>query len=395
MRKLAVVLVAALVGAALISLSAGSETYPERLTRAAAQEALPEAAAMLKSEPAAVNAVFLGYAGDQALVLNARLALLRYPDKARRVLTLYGTAPAFTAVLKEYGPAVVPPIHYFLVNRVRTLELMRYTGETLEAAQTMVENLWGDVPEDSPPQANVGGDRPLTPVERGWYAIAFIQREGHSFLGQFVLDADGSVEWVQSERAMQGVADFFTGGVRTLETKYRRDETLSGEDYLWAGVDVLVAVASLKALRAARLGTAATGAGAESAAAGGEAAAAGARASRTTGLLGRAGLATADLSRAAGIGGRVARYGAVAAAAYLVVRHPGLITGFAGDVARVAGLPPWLVQFGVWALLLLPAFYLALFALRLVLRPTVVVIGIVGRGMSWLERRRIRSAAAN
>ncbi|MCO6441628.1 MAG: hypothetical protein J5I81_11180, partial [Nitrococcus mobilis] len=82
-----------------------------------------------------------------------------------------------------------------------------------------------------------------------------------------------------------------------------------------------------------------------------------------------------------------AKYGAIAATAYIVLRHPSLITGLAGEVARLAGLPAWPVQLTVWSVLLLPVLYLGVFLLRLVLRPLRLLASAVAAGLGWLERR--------
>lgn len=384
-RKLVVLLALSIAAAGLISVGANSEPYAHRLQRVALQEALPQLAGVLAHEPAAVKSVFLHYAGDDALVLNARLALLRYPEKARRILPLYGTDPAFQAVLTAYGPSVIPPIGYFLDHEIGSLKIMRAAGE----AVTAVTRFWkGDVatPDE---RASAADDRPLSARERGRYAIGFIQKEGHAFLGQFVVDPAGAVHWVQSERVVQDVGSFFTGGIRSLETKYRKDEAVGSADYLWAGVDVLATAAAVKALRVARPGAATAGAGTETAVTAGRSA----RAAESAALARRTAVLMPALVRSGGLAGRIAKYGAVAAAAYIVLRHPSLVTGLAGHVADLAGLPAWTVQLAIWSLILLPALYLAAFLLRLLLRPLLFLGNALAAGFAWLERRGRRAPA--
>ncbi|MCO6440344.1 MAG: hypothetical protein J5I81_04505, partial [Nitrococcus mobilis] len=134
MRKLMVLLILALGAAGLITVGANSEPYAHRLQRVALQEALPQLAGVFAHESAAVKAVFLRYAGDEALVLNARLALLRYPEKTRRILSLYGMDPAFQEILAAYGPSVIPPIDYFLDHDIGTLKVMKFTRAAVMAA---------------------------------------------------------------------------------------------------------------------------------------------------------------------------------------------------------------------------------------------------------------------
>ncbi|EAR21567.1 hypothetical protein [Nitrococcus mobilis] len=383
-RKLSVLLILSIVSATLISLAAHPEPYEHRLQRVALQEALPQMAGVLAHEPAAVKAVFLHYAGNEALVLNARLALLRYPVKTRRILSLYGTDPAFQEALGAYGASVIPPIDYFLGHDIGTLKVLKFAGEAVTAAS----RFWkGGAPVPTERTA-ANNDGVLAAPGRGRYAIAFIQKEGHDFLGQFVVDAAGQVHWIQSERVLQGISSFFAGGIRSLETKYRTDEEVGTADYLWAGVDVLATAAAVKALRVSRTGAATAGAGAETVAAGGR----GARAAESASLMRRTAALAPGLIRAGGLGGRIAKYGAIAATAYIVLRHPSLITGLAGEVARLAGVPTWPVQLTVWSVLLLPVLYLGVFLLRLVLRPLLFLASAVAAGLAWLERRDRRAS---
>lgn len=386
MRKLSVLLILSIVAATLISVSANPEPYAHRLQRVAVQETLPQMADVLAHQPAAVNAVFLHYAGDETLVLNARLALLRYPAKTRRILSLYGTDPAFQEILAAYGASVIPPIDYFLNHDIGTLKVMKLARETLRTAT----RLWnGDAPP--PSKGMFADDEPaLSAVERGGYAIAFIRKEGHDFLGQFVVDSAGQAHWIQSERVLQNINSFFASGIRSLETKYRKDEEVGATDYLWAGVDVLATAAAVKALRVARTGTATAGVGVETAAAAGT----GARAAESASVMRRTAALAPALIRAGGLGGRIAKYGAVAAVAYIVLRHPSLITGLAKEIARIAGLPVWTVPLAVWAVILLPVLYFSVFLLRLVLRPLLLLTSAIAACLAWLDRRDKQTLAS-
>lgn len=379
MRKLTVLLILSVAAATLISVGTSPEPYEQRLQRAAIQEALPQMAGKLTREPAAVKAVFLRYAGDEALVLNARLALMWYPAKTRRILSLYGMNPAFQEILAAYGPSVIPPIDYFLEHEIGTLKVMKLAGEALRSAS----RFWkGDTAVQSERTSAESG---LPAVERGWYAIDFIRQEGHGFLGQFVVDPAGEVHWIQSERVLQDVNSFFAGGIRTLEMKYRTDKKIGASDYLWAGVDVLATATAVKALQATRGGAAAAAESTEVEIAAGS----GARAAESTSLMRRTAALVPSLIRAGGLGGRIARYGAIAATAYIVFRHPGLISGFSGELARIAGLPTWAVQLAVWSVILLPALYIGVFLLR----PLLFLANLLGMGLAWLDRRDERRAA--
>ncbi|MDN5871172.1 MAG: hypothetical protein L0H73_10710 [Nitrococcus sp.] len=385
MRKLLVLLLLSIAAAALITIGVNPEPYEHRLQRVAVQETLPRLADTLAHEPAAVNAVFLRYAGEEALVLNARLALLRYPVKTRRILSLYGTQPAFQAILARYGSNVIPPIDYFVRHDIGTLKLMELAGDARSAAI----RFWNDdAPTNSEPTP-ADTEPLLSAIDRGRYAIAFIREEGHDFLGQFVVESTGEVHWIQSERVLEDINWFFAGGIRSLEIKHRKDEEVGTPDYLWAGVDVLAPVAAVKALRVARTGAATAGAGVKTTATAGI----GARTAESAVLLRRTAALGPKLIRAGGLGGRIAKYGAIAATVYIVLRHPSLITGLAGEVARIAGLPAWTVQLGVWSVILLPALYLAVFLLRLGLPPLRFLAITVAGCLAWIDGSGERSPA--
>ncbi|MGO3666813.1 MAG: hypothetical protein ACTJFQ_00835 [Vreelandella alkaliphila] len=56
------------------------------------------------------------------------------------------------------------------------------------------------------------------------------------------MDSDGDVHWLQSERIVAGLSDFFTStsGIRSLENLWRRDEAIGAADLGWVGVDLLL-----------------------------------------------------------------------------------------------------------------------------------------------------------
>jgi len=123
LRTPVLLLAAALAGAAALTAFHGDMPLDERLIRGETQKALPEIADEIAGQPAQVRLTFLDYADDEELVLNARLALKRYPQQAPRILALYGPSEDFRAILRAYGPAVIPPIDYFLDHEPASLRL--------------------------------------------------------------------------------------------------------------------------------------------------------------------------------------------------------------------------------------------------------------------------------
>lgn len=356
MRKLMLALLPALLGALLITGLYRPRPLDEQLLHLQVSDALPEYAAELAGEPAETQAVFLMYADDPILAAKARLALMRHPAMARNILAMYGDDPDFQYVLRTYGEDVVLPIHYFLNNEIFTLSFMRGLSDTARAAADALRGLWsGDGPHDTAPRQAPDSE------ERGRYAIHFIKAEGYDFLGQFVMGADGQVGWVQTERVLEGINQFFAGGLRGLETKLRRDETIAAPDVGWAAVDVALGVGAFKVLRMGRSGAAA---------------------GRSLTVSERSAVVGAGLWRGSMIGARVVKYGAPAVLAYMALRHPSIINSLLGRAAATLGLPVELVQLVGWTLVLLPV----VLVLRLFVVPLAGLLAGLSRLLRWSGR---------
>jgi len=356
MRSLASASLLAFLAALLIAGLWRPEPLDDRLLHLQVEQVLPEHAGALSAEPPELQALFLAYADDPVLVAKAGLALLRYPDMARPILSTYGESPLFQDVLRKYGEDVILPIHYFLTHEIFTLELMRSMSETARSALNAVRGLWSGGPsgERAPP-----GE--LSSEERGWYAIHFIEAEGYDFLGQFITTPNGEVGWVQTERILEGINRFFASGLKGLETKLRRDETIGAGDVGWAALDVAVGVGAFKILRMGR----AAGPGGASL-----------TFSQRSAALG------AGLWRGSTIGARLVKYGAPAVLAYVAVRHPSVINSLLGTVADRLGLPVALVQVVGWTLVLLPVMLL----LRFMVAPLAWVLAGIVRLLRWGDR---------
>ncbi len=367
MRKLFLAVLFAVIGASLIAGLYRPRPLEQQLLHLQVERSMPEHAEALAAEPPELQALFLMYADDPVLLAKARVSLLRYPQMARPLFAMYGADESFQHVLRTYGEDVFLPIHYFVNNPVFTIELMRSLGETARSAARALRGLWGDeaAGDTVPPQQ-------LTAEERGRYAIEFIAAEGHDFLGQFVVSQDGAIGWVQTERVLEGINRFFAGGLKGLESKVRRDETLEAADYGWAAVDVAVGVGAFKLLRMGR-GTAAAG--------------------RSLTFPERSAVLGAGLWRGTVAGARVARYGAPAILAYMAVRHPSLINSLLGSAAEKLGLPVVWVQIVGWTLVLLPV----ILVLRLFLAPLAWLLVRLAALLRWGDRawrRRGRRALA-
>lgn len=361
MRNLLTAGLLALLSALLITSVYRPQPLEAQLLHLQVERTLPAYADDLQHEPAELQALFLMYAEDPVLLAKARLMLLRYPDKARAILPLYGESIEFRNVLRTYGEDVALPIYYFLTNEIFTLELMRGLSDAARSALEAWRSLRG-----LEPQPGTGEEGGLDSEQRGWYAIQFLETEGYGFLGQFVMAPDGAVRWIQTERVLEGINSFFASGLRGLEMRIRREEPLALGDVGWAAVDVAIGVSAFKLLRMGRAAAAGRGA-------------AGVQPmtfSQRSAALG------SGLWRGSAIGTRLVKYGAPAVLAYIAVRHPSVIHSLLASVADKLGLPPALVQVVGWTLLLTPVIML----LRFLLGPLAWVIAVLVRLLRGTDR---------
>ncbi|XKH01925.1 hypothetical protein LG325_03870 [Marinobacter nauticus] len=340
--------------ALLIALVATIRSTPvpieERLVRIQADDTLSEFPD-IEQEPLEVQAALLDMADDELLFLKARAAYLRYPEMTRALFPIYGPEEEFREILRLYGENVLPPIHYFLTTPIDSIELMNRLAQQYQS----VKEYFSDGGTARPSEENSSNGARLSPEERGWYAIGFIQEEGHDFLGQFVVSDQGEVSWVVTERVMENLNQFFASGIRNLEIQHRTGKEISASDIGWASVDVLVAAGALKVLRVGRaISVSSRGA---------------ARSTRSAALATR----LANSGRMLMTSARYSKWPAVLGVSYLVVSHPGLVSDFFAEAAQVMGYPVWLVQFLGWFILLLPLLYIASWLFRLFIRPMISV----------------------
>jgi hypothetical protein len=299
---------------------------------------------------------------------------MRYPDLARHILPVYGDEPDFQEVLVNYGEAALPPIGYFMDNELFSLKMRRALSKQIEDARRLYGRLRG-APEDATQPTMVSAPK-LTAEERGWYAIQFLREDGYDFLGQFVVARNGKADWVQTERVTEGMSGFFLGGVRGLETKWRQGEDIEASDLGWAGLDVLVIASTVKLLKALRA--------VRSVAPASNTARAGNFSWRVRVFGSRV------LARGGRLATKVASYGAVPAAIYLMIAHPELINSTLAAFAGWIGVGPWLVQFVFWFI----ALFIAIRLVLILLAPLSWVLRVLGRVTGtiagWVRRTRTR-----
>ena len=368
MRKLLLILGISVIVALLSTVTSRPMLIEERLIQIQAEDTLREFPG-IETEPLEVQAALLDMADDELLLLKARAAYLRYPAMTREVFPLYGPEPEFREVLRLYGENILPPIHYFLSKPVGSIELMNDLASKYQAA---LEFFTGGEETDNSTggQQNTSRKEKLTPQERGWYAVRFIQEEGHDFLGQFVFNEQGDVIWVRTERVLENINQFFASGIRNLEIQHRTGDDVTASDIGWASVDVLVFASALKVLRVGRA-VAVSSRGA-------------ARGTRSAALAARLTTSGRMLMTTA----RYAKWPAVIGVGYLVVTHPGIINDVLAEVAEVMGYPVKLVQFLGWMLILLPVLYIGSWVFRLIVRPALGLLGTLIIGLSHIGRKK-------
>ncbi|MBR2512956.1 MAG: hypothetical protein IKE45_02830 [Halomonas sp.] len=347
MRPWQLIVLTAILIAGLLSAVASHELFDSRLVRLEVQRALPALAPTLEQESPEINALFLSYANDQALWMSASLALIRHGDIARSALIDYGLSPQFQAVLVRFGADAVLPISYFRDHDIATLRAQHWVGERYQ----QVSRWWSD-------ESSVEADdteaamAELTPYRRGQMGIALLEANGHGLLNQFVVGDEGNVEWLQGERVVSGVGDFFTSGLRDLESQWRRGEAIGASELGWAGVDILVMASTVKVLKAGRVARTARVGSVE---------AQGVRAGLRQGIVASGGrFATLP---------RMAKMAAVATTGYVVIRHPSLVSALGANLSQWLGWPTWLGQFLIWLIVLLPVLFVIRFFYRWLLIP--------------------------
>jgi hypothetical protein len=368
MRKLLLILGLATVIALASTVTSRPMLIEERLIQIQAEDTLREFP-RIETEPLEVQAALLDMADDELLLLKARAAYLRYPAMTREVFPLYGPEPEFREILRLYGENILPPIHYFLSNPVGSIELMNDLTTKYQAAVEFFTGS-GKTETDAAGQQSTPSKEKLTREERGWYAVGFIQEEGHDFLGQFVVNDQGDIIWVRTERVLENINQFFASGIRNLEIQHRTGDDVTASDIGWASVDVLVFASALKVLRAGR----AVAVSSRGAAGGTRSAALAARLTNSGRML----MTTA----------RYAKWPAVVGVGYLVVTHPGIINDFLAEVSEVLGYPVKLVQFLGWLLILLPVLYIGSWVFRLIVRPALGLLGTLINGLAHIGRRK-------
>lgn len=348
--------IVAFIAATAIGMSSPQVPYNENLIRLQTREQLVPIDPVIASEPIETQVILLSYSGDKSLLLNAWLALSKYPVQSRVLLSLYGAEPDFKRMLRTYGEAVVPVVKYFLDNDVLSLTVMDTADKVMTKIGQSFKKVWNSVTGGSPQNPPITQESRLDPVKRGWYAVQFIKDEGHQFLGQFVVDRTGTAKWNQTKRVTQAMTTLFTGGISNLEGKHDLSEDIEAADVFFAAIDVIPFVVSLKLLQAGKL-----------ASAGG----------REVSIASRTRILAPRLIPKSEFLSKLGKYGAGVATAYVIIKHPSLINSLLAEAASLLGVPAWLMQGIFWFVLIFLATYPFRWALKLMARAILSILSFL------------------
>jgi hypothetical protein len=355
--------------------------YNEKLVRIQAEQLLGPIDERITREPLEIQAVLLDYSGDKELTLKAWIAISKFPLKAQNIFSLYGSEDEFKSILRSYGDAIIPVIQYFIDHEVQSLVVMKKTGTLIDTVSGCVKKIVDCVHAKSEPGPVKQKQSPkLGPTERGWYAINFIKKEGHSFLGEFVVDKKTKgVQWVQTQRIMNALTALVTSGIRVLETKYQLSEEITTRDAFFAILDVIPLVVAVKLLGAGKV-VVTSGKSVSISAKVGEASGKVAKTSENElTLVSRTKLFGSRLIPKRAFFRQLGTYGAAVATAYVVITHPSLVNSLLEELAELLGLNPLLVQFAGWLLIITIALYPFSWAL-------IALARLILFGMSLIEK---------
>ncbi|OZB56050.1 MAG: hypothetical protein B7X35_07275 [Halothiobacillus sp. 14-56-357] len=391
-RKLWTFALIAVLTASAVAYHTNHLDYDDLLVRIQAENSLGYLGKEVLKQPPLVQAQLLSYSKNQALTMQAWLALQKYPQQTPRILDWYGQNPDFQNILERFGPDVIPVIDYFITHSIQSLNALKAITQTASSIAQESKSMWNNL-TGSEPTKTLPDDQPtkplseLTPEQRGWAAIHDIRLEGNHFLGQFDIDSAGKAHWNTTDRITQDVGRFLTSGIADVERKQDLNEKITAADIGWAAVDALPVIAGLKLLKLGKAGAQAAK----------ETKAVEAIATTKAGKLAAKEGKTADgLTKVAKVGW-VERTGILArslapgflrkaawlATAYIVITHPELLSSLFVHLGNLLGAPAWLSLLLGWTSVIYILLFPFIWLLEKMLRYAVIILG-------WLSPERVR-----
>ena len=312
--------------AAIVAFSSGPGSYSVRLVDLDARSSLARDIYAVASDSPELRALFLDVSDSPQLLAKMQFALENYPTDARDVLIAFGGYEDFQKALQDYGEGIVPIIAFFQKTELKTMKLRFEAGRgwdwLLGKGKTDPDKIYG-------------------PEYRGLFAIQAIRLKGHEFLEQFDLNDQKKAVWLVTPQVTDLFKTFFTSGMATVERKVRLHEELVASDLAWAAADVFFGASLFKALKGLKAVQPI-----EAAAATGKVARPVAMADKAV-FYGNRVLSRDRVAKALKLTG-------AAAAVYITVRHPSLLSGLFEDIGAWLGLSPLVSKLIGWALVLAP-----------------------------------------
>ncbi len=363
--RILLVVAIAIALATSIAASSNESPYEDRLVDLALRQSHVPRWDGVALDSSAVKALLLDY--DNELAFKAQLAIEKYGDDAQDVLMRFGDDPTFQEVIRQYGENTIPVIAYFVKNDIASIRLFYLAQQKSDAAIAAAKGSWARFWNQEEASHSAANQEPDTygPDLRGQRAIAMILRDGHQFLGQFVVDPQCQAAWIQTERTVDAVKSLFLSGAINLERKYKSGQPLEKVDVLSAGMDVFIFVGAFKALKFLRA----------------------TQQVRALGVMKRTQLLGAPLLGKSALGRYTMQYGVAAGAAYLVVRHPSLLNGIFVNLGKWLGISPFVAKLAGWGLLLVPLLLPLLSLLTLALGLAGTLFMATGKGLRYTRKR--------
>ncbi|MCK5898876.1 MAG: hypothetical protein KAG06_07380 [Methylococcales bacterium] len=350
-QKMLIFLMFSVISAVILSIGLPTKQIEEQFVNFAVNENLSYLADSIKDEPLETKAILLDYADNKELAFKAWFALKKYPDKAQNIFFLYGQEAEFQQALLKFGTVVIPVTDYFLKNDISLWNAQK----SASTAWNQLKN-WATGDNQSSSQKTAIS---LSSEQRGWYAINYINTEGHNFLRQFILDPQGNAKWIQTVRFMEAFSEFFAGGIRTLEEKTKTDQKITGGDLFWASFDVIAITSSLKLLRSTKALSASKAL----------------RSGKRVSFMTKTRVFASKFFRSK-TAQKIVKFGAIATTVYVAVSHPSLINNLFEDGASFLGVSPLMVKLVAWTSLIFFLLYPFTWLFNYLIKPVIWLMQI-------------------
>ena len=346
MKKFSFLLLVSIFLALIVNTILPDSSFEEQLIRIQARQELGGSISTIEDESIEIQSVLLDYSDHEELVLKIQLAMMKYPYQTRELLEMFGSKAEFREIILLYGDSVIPVINYFLTTELNIFtKVMNGVSHYWHGTKKYIGRKFGNNEETEEAPKPVGKE------DLAWNAILVIKDHGHNILGQFVTNTNGEVKRSRIEQYGEAILDFLTGGLKNVEIRYLKDQDIRIKDLAMAGVDVAIVGGFWKLLRSGKL-IVLTGKSV--------------RVMRTS-LFGSRLLKS-------GFAGRTLKYSSVAATAFVVLKHPTLITSAFAEVGRLIGIPPMLAQMIGIALLAFVLLYPFSWLMKIFIRPAITVV---------------------